>query len=337
MSQQALQTVDFHGTEHALLDINGQPYVAMRPVVEAIGLSWAGQFERIKRDDVLGATVVVTRTVGADGKSRELACLPLDMLNGWLFGVSVRRVKPELRDTLIAYKRECYAVLHQHWRHVHEQPARKPAGWARRSDADNVVDAGRCFSAYLRVSRAMGIGGVPAALKANATAADRTGVDLLADLGYDAQALAAALPEPPATPGQDPAVLQFLQDWQAVRVRGPAGRRLPFCPCTGSQLHTAFLGWCEGHGHPPGTIRALVGTIRRQPGWQAGQSHTTYLTAHCETIRSRKMVVPPQHAVQQAMMDNPDAYDGMKYPHVYRTKAHWLTASYFAFAEALGE
>jgi hypothetical protein len=33
------------------------------------------------------------------------------MLNGWLFGVSINRVKPELVDTLLLYQRECYRVL----------------------------------------------------------------------------------------------------------------------------------------------------------------------------------------------------------------------------------
>jgi hypothetical protein len=40
-------------------------------------------------------------------------CLPLDFLNGWLFGVNANRVKPVLRDKIIQYQRDCYRVLAQ--------------------------------------------------------------------------------------------------------------------------------------------------------------------------------------------------------------------------------
>jgi hypothetical protein len=37
--------------------------------------------------------------------------LPLDYLNGWLFGINVNRVKAEIRERLIPYQKECYRVL----------------------------------------------------------------------------------------------------------------------------------------------------------------------------------------------------------------------------------
>lgn len=37
--------------------------------------------------------------------------LELDYLNGWLFGIDANRVKPELRQRVIDYQRECYKVL----------------------------------------------------------------------------------------------------------------------------------------------------------------------------------------------------------------------------------
>jgi hypothetical protein len=40
-----------------------------------------------------------------------MTCLPLDYLSGWLFGINATRVKPEVRDRLIRYQRECYRVL----------------------------------------------------------------------------------------------------------------------------------------------------------------------------------------------------------------------------------
>lgn len=100
-----------------------QIYVPLRPLVDNLGLSWPGQYERIQRDAVLSdeiRSVRVTRT--EPGRSaaqetaevgREMICLPLDYLNGWLFGINASRVKAEIRERLIRYQRECYQVLHE--------------------------------------------------------------------------------------------------------------------------------------------------------------------------------------------------------------------------------
>lgn len=109
-------TVDFHGNPLTVVTASdGQRLVAMRPICEAIGLDWVSQHKRIGRDSVLAATMVIMTTVAADGKEREQVCLPLEYLNGWLFGISTSRVKPEIRQRLEDYQRECYQVLNAYW------------------------------------------------------------------------------------------------------------------------------------------------------------------------------------------------------------------------------
>lgn len=44
-----------------------------------------------------------------------MLCLPIHYLNGWLFGVDTNRVKAEIKDKLITYKKECYQVLFDYW------------------------------------------------------------------------------------------------------------------------------------------------------------------------------------------------------------------------------
>lgn len=118
-----LTAVDFHGQTLLVTLIDGQPAVALRPVCDALGLDWQAQLQRIKRHPVLKSTVVVITTVAQDGKQRETTCLPLDKLNGWLFGISAARVKPELRERLIQYQRECFDVLARHFGVAQTQPA----------------------------------------------------------------------------------------------------------------------------------------------------------------------------------------------------------------------
>jgi len=88
-------------------------YVPVRPICEQLGLAWSGQYERIQRDPVLSEVlqgVRVTRTP-QEGGAQELSCLPIEYLNGWLFGISANRVKEALRAKIIRYQRECYGVL----------------------------------------------------------------------------------------------------------------------------------------------------------------------------------------------------------------------------------
>ncbi|HET9222625.1 MAG TPA: phage antirepressor N-terminal domain-containing protein [Roseiflexaceae bacterium] len=46
-----------------------------------------------------------------------MLCLPLDYLPGWLFGINAARVKPELKERIILYKRECYRRLWDAFKH----------------------------------------------------------------------------------------------------------------------------------------------------------------------------------------------------------------------------
>jgi hypothetical protein len=43
---------------------------------------------------------------------RTMTCLPLDYLNGWLFGINSARIKDQvIRERVVEYQKECYQVL----------------------------------------------------------------------------------------------------------------------------------------------------------------------------------------------------------------------------------
>jgi len=114
------RTVIFYDDEltAVLVDIDGRQvvYIPVRPICNYLGVDWSGQRQRLLRDPVLSAElrgVVVTPTPPASKFSnpQEMACLPLDFVNGFLFGINANRVKPEIRERLIRYQRECYRAL----------------------------------------------------------------------------------------------------------------------------------------------------------------------------------------------------------------------------------
>ncbi len=97
---------------------DGEIYVALRPIVEALGLDWSGQLQRIKRDPVLGSetkTISVGVTTTQNRKRGEGAkyyvCLPKQYISGFLFGINANRVRKELKESVIKWQREAHLFL----------------------------------------------------------------------------------------------------------------------------------------------------------------------------------------------------------------------------------
>ena len=105
-----LVTVEFRGDTLFAVEEAGGAFVAVKPICDRLGLSWSAQRERINRDDLLREDSRMMRLPSLGGAQDSL-CLALRLINGWLFGIDVARVKPELREAVLAYKRECYEVL----------------------------------------------------------------------------------------------------------------------------------------------------------------------------------------------------------------------------------
>jgi hypothetical protein len=94
-------------------------YVPIRPICDFLGVSWTGQRRRINRDAVLSGevrSVNVTFTEPARTRQISMLCLPLDFVSGFLFGINPDRTKPEIKDKLVRYQRECFAVLAEAFR-----------------------------------------------------------------------------------------------------------------------------------------------------------------------------------------------------------------------------
>ena len=109
------QTVNFHNQTLTTLEKDGVQYVAMKPICDNIGLHWEGQRQRIERKEVLNSVACMIKVTANDGKKYETLCLPIEVLNGWLMGVDENRVKPEIKDTLVMYQKECYKALYDYW------------------------------------------------------------------------------------------------------------------------------------------------------------------------------------------------------------------------------
>ncbi|EDM3388243.1 phage antirepressor Ant [Salmonella enterica subsp. enterica serovar Newport] len=116
--------VPFNGHQIITAMAAGVAYVAMKPIVENLGMSWSTQQTKLMKQ-LQKFNCVHMNMVAADGKLRKLLCLPLKKLNGWLFSINPEKVRADIRDKLIQYQEECFTVLHDYWTKGKAENARK--------------------------------------------------------------------------------------------------------------------------------------------------------------------------------------------------------------------
>ncbi len=101
--------LEFNGTRISVLSSNGTWYIAIKPICEALKVDYIEQFKNLKSDEILNQLLCERTTVAADGKMRNMACLPERYVYGWLF--SIRSDSQDLK----AYRLKCYDILYAHF------------------------------------------------------------------------------------------------------------------------------------------------------------------------------------------------------------------------------
>lgn len=111
IESQTTKTVDFYG-DHitAIQGVDEEIYIPLRPLTDFLGLDRTAQQRRIQRDPVLSKRLRTVRMDTSGGPQRIL-CLPLDLLPGWLFGITTGKMSSEMAEKLNRYREECFRVL----------------------------------------------------------------------------------------------------------------------------------------------------------------------------------------------------------------------------------
>ena len=95
----------FHGDQFVGIEDGSGVAVALKPIVEGMGLSWHGQLERLKRSPILAAELRIIFIPSAGG-TQDAACLPGDLVPGFLFRVDAARIKKDdVRAKVLTYYR----------------------------------------------------------------------------------------------------------------------------------------------------------------------------------------------------------------------------------------
>ncbi|EFS2649488.1 TPA: phage antirepressor N-terminal domain-containing protein [Salmonella enterica subsp. enterica serovar Typhimurium] len=131
--------VPFNGHQIITAMAAGVAYVAMKPIVENLGMSWSTQQTKLMKQ-LQKFNCVHMNMVAADGKLRKLLCLPLKKLNGWLFSINPEKVRADIRDKLIQYQEECFTVLHDYWTKGKAENPRKKTSVDERTPLRDAVN-----------------------------------------------------------------------------------------------------------------------------------------------------------------------------------------------------
>jgi len=138
-------SVNFRGDDLYGFENDDGVFVALKPIVESMGMDWSAQLQRVKRDPILSEGMVIMTTPFGRGGAQDAVCLKLELVNGWLFTIDTSRIKDDaVREKVIVYQRECYGVLAKHF-------LGKAAGVSAAKNGDIVDDPHENESVKLRM------------------------------------------------------------------------------------------------------------------------------------------------------------------------------------------
>ncbi|RQP04842.1 MAG: hypothetical protein D1H97_16105 [Paracoccus sp. BP8] len=117
MPKSDLTTIQFH--DATLLVRRGDTpettLVAMKPVVEGMGLDWGGQHKKLSSHPVLAQGVSVMEIPSAGGV-QEVTALPLNRIHFWLATIQPNKIKDDaIRARVILFQTEAADALFNHF------------------------------------------------------------------------------------------------------------------------------------------------------------------------------------------------------------------------------
>lgn len=102
--------LDFNGTNVTILLNDGQWYIAIKPICEALGIAYKHHSQYIREHKIYSQLGRLCESVAADGKMRKMLCLPETLIYGWLANINSDN------EDLVKYQMECHKILFDHFR-----------------------------------------------------------------------------------------------------------------------------------------------------------------------------------------------------------------------------
>jgi hypothetical protein len=102
--------IEINGKKVHFIRKKGIYWIMVKSVCEALDVNFESQRQRIKEDLILGSAHAVWQVqISGDDQKRGYVFLPEEYIYGWIFSINSDS------EELLAYKKECYHVLFNHF------------------------------------------------------------------------------------------------------------------------------------------------------------------------------------------------------------------------------
>ncbi len=105
--------VPFHGDEILTVEVDGKPHVVLKPAIEAIGLDYWSQVEKVRNKS--WAVTGQSPATGSDGKTYDMVTVDVRTFLMLLATIDERRVAKDVAPKLIAYQGEVADAIEAYW------------------------------------------------------------------------------------------------------------------------------------------------------------------------------------------------------------------------------
>lgn len=131
MNESSKKFLEFNGTNIYFIAADGQFWVALKPICEALGVNWNRQYQNLKNNDFLKAVYAQQQMQAPDNQLRNYVALPEFYVYGWI--MEIQSSSPEL----LKYKWECYRILYEHF---HGAITGRKSLLRQKAEAQNTID-----------------------------------------------------------------------------------------------------------------------------------------------------------------------------------------------------
>ena len=72
--------------------------IPIKPICEALGVDYPNQYKKLKEHPIYSSSIVLSTMIASDNKAREMTCIPIQFLSGWIFSINPANVKEEAKE-----------------------------------------------------------------------------------------------------------------------------------------------------------------------------------------------------------------------------------------------